>query len=106
MARIKIKSSKNGRDQKLKLLEILCKKDIEICKIITTHYADCIFKQDTRQELTSHDFSPVLPPELKAKKSVIIPRVDVIYKKNTVDTGEEIVRQTSWIGGTEEIEDV
>ncbi len=118
MARIKIKSRQNGRKQKLKLLEILCKKDIEICRIITTHdgfvvlttnehYADCIVKQDTRHELISHDFSPVLPPELKAKKSVIIPRVDdVIYEKKTVDIGEELVRQNSWIGGIEEIEDV
>ncbi len=117
MARIKIKSRQNGKEQKLKLLEILCRKDIEMCRIITTHdgfvvltinenSADCIFKKETKLDLSSHDFLPVLPPELRAKKSVIIPRVDdVVYEKNTVDIGEELIRHNSWIG-EDDLEDV
>ncbi len=117
MARIKIKSRQNGREQKLKLLEVLYRMDIEICRIITAHdgfvvltinehFADYIFKYETKHELSSHDFSPVIPPELNAKKSVIIPRVDdVVYEKNIVDSGEELIRQNSWIG-EDKIEDV
>ena len=113
MARVKIKSRQNGREQKLKLLEILCRKDIEICRIITIHdgfvvltinehFADCLFKYETKHEVPSHDFSPLMPPELRAKKSVIIPRVDdVVYERNIVDIREELIRQNSWIGDNE-----
>ena len=46
-----------------------------------------------------------MPPDLKAKKSVIIPRVDdLIYEWSNVDIGEELKRQNSWIG--EELEAV
>ncbi len=38
-------------------------------------------------------------PELKAKKRVIIPRVDdVIYERSSDDSGEEIIRMNSWTG--------
>lgn len=40
-----------------------------------------------------------MPPELKARKSVIIPRVDdLIYEWSTVEIGEEITSKNSWIG--------
>ncbi len=46
-----------------------------------------------------------MPPDLKAKKCVIILRADdVIYDRDTADIGEEIVRQNTWIG--EELENV
>lgn len=118
MGRIKIKSRKNGREEKLKLLEILCRNQVEISRIITSNdgfvvltvnelSADAIFYHDIKQELMSQDFSPVMPPEMKAKKSIIIPRVDdVIYEKNVVDIGEELTRENTWIGGIQEIEDV
>ncbi len=117
MGRIKIKSRKNGTEEKLKLLEILCRNEVEISRIITSNdgfvvltvtelSADAIFYHDIKQELMSQDFSPVMPPEMKAKKSIIIPRVDdVIYeKKNVVDIGEELTRENTWIGGIQEID--
>ncbi len=40
-----------------------------------------------------------MPPELKAKKSVIIPRVDdLIYEQPALDIGEEIAKKNQWIG--------
>ena len=40
-----------------------------------------------------------MPPELRARKSVIIPRVDdIIYEYNAVDIGDEIMRENTWIG--------
>ncbi len=40
-----------------------------------------------------------MPPELRVKKSVIIPRVDdLIYDRDTVDIGEELQNHNSSIG--------
>ena len=118
MSRIKIKCRKNGREEKLQLLEILCRKYIEISRITATHdgfvvltvdehSADSLFLHDTKNELMSKDFSPIMPPEMRAKKSIIIPRVDdVIYEETVVDIGEELIRENTWMGEIKEIEDV
>ena len=101
----------------MKLIEILSKRDKEVSRVFTTndgfavitineHHADNIFKQETKQDLASNEFSPVMPPQLRAKKSVINPRVDdVIYEKNIADIGEEIAKKNEWIC-EEEIENV
>ena len=58
-----------------------------------------------KQDLAQHEFLPVMPPELRAKKSVIITRVDdVIYEHDSLAIGEELVAKNLWIG--EEIESV
>ena len=106
MARIKIKCrNPNDREKKLKLIEILCKKDIEISRIFSTNdgfavltlneqHADNIFATDTKNELTENDFTPIMPPDLRARKSVIIPRVDeLIYERNVADIGQEIINK-------------
>ena len=110
MTKIKIKCKPNTKDNKLKLIETLSKKDIEISRIITTnngfavltineHHADSIFHNDTKTELDAHGFTAYMPPELKVKKCVIIPRVDdIIYEKHIVDIGEELQKQNTWIG--------
>ena len=118
MARIKIKCrNPSDRGKKLKLIEILCKKDIEISRIFTTNdgfavltlneqHADNIFATDTKNELTGNDFTPVMPPDLRAKKSVIIPRVDdLIYERNVVDIGQELINENNWIS-EDEIENI
>ena len=114
MARIKIKCRPPSRDKKLKLIEILSIKDIEISRVITTNdgyvvlttneeHADSIFNPLIKTELTNNGLTPVIPPELKAKKSVIIPRVDdVIYERDTLETGEELAKVNQWI----DIEDI
>ncbi len=116
MARIKIKCRPNTKEKKLKLIEILCSRDIEISRISTANdgfgviianeqHADYIFKTEVKQELALHDFAPITPSELKAQKSVIIPRVDeLIYEWNIVETGEELLGNNTWIG--EELENV
>ncbi len=39
-----------------------------------------------------------MPPELKANKSVIVPRVDnLLYEKNKMDIGEKLLKQNLWI---------
>ena len=109
MAKIKIKCRPNTREQKLKILEILSTKDIEVSGFIPTydgfvvlpineHHGDSIFNAEVRQQLESHGFRPILPPELKVKKSIILTRVeDIIYEKNIVDIGEEFVKHNVWL---------
>lgn len=54
------------------------------------------FKLRINRHVTQ-EFPPVLPPDLKAKKSVIIPRVDDVYDKDPGNIGEELVRRNTWI---------
>ncbi len=116
MANIKIKCRPPNTDNKLKLLEILSSRDIEVTGFIAIndgfialtlneHHADCIFNTDTKTELERHGFNPIMPPQFKAKRSVILPRVDeIIYGKHTVDIGEELQKCNPWIG--EDIVDI
>ena len=116
MARIKIKRKPNTKEKKLELIEILYKKDIEISRVITTNdgfvvitineeHADCIFRPETKTDLVSHNLIPFLPPELKAKKSVIIPRIDDVIYDHNLDIGEELIKENPWIG-EEDLESV
>ena len=110
MARIKIKCRSNTRDEKLKLIEIFGTREIEVSGFIPTHdgfvaltlseeHADSIFNAQNKEYLESQGFRPIMPPELKVKKSVIIQRVeDVIYEKNVVDIGQQLEDHNSWIG--------
>ncbi len=109
MARIKIKCRNPNKDSKLKLIEILCKKDIEISRCLSIHdgfvvitlneeHADNIFASDTKQELAINDLTPMVPPDLKARKSAIIPRVDnLIYENQATEIEEELLRENDWI---------
>ena len=112
MARIKIKSasSKDQARQDL-LLEILSKNDIYATKIlsapdgfvvITENEAelDKLFNNTTDKELLSKQFTPLIPPELKAHRSVLIFRIDDhIYKNNEDNIQEELQTQNQWITG-------
>ena len=65
---------------------------------VNENHAQSIFNADVRQELESHGFRPIMPPELKVKKSVILPRVeDIIYGKHIIDIGEELQKHNLWI---------
>ncbi len=99
------------KEKKLQLIETLCSRNIETNRIITTndgfvvitvneHHADSIFKAEARQEHITREFQPVMPPELNAKKRIIIPRVDdLIYEWSSADIEQELIRKNTWIGG-------
>ena len=109
MARMKIKCKPNNREQKRNLIETLSTREIEVSRIITIndgfavltineHHADSIFQSEVMRELEAQGSTPYMPPELKVKKSVTIPRVDaIIYERHIVDIGDEIQKQNSWI---------
>lgn len=67
--------------------------------------ADSIFIRDIKTDLTSNRVTVLMPPELKAKKSVVITRVDdVIYERDSADIRKEIVNKNPWID--EEVESI
>ena len=110
MSKIKIKCRPTSKEKKLKLVEILSKHQIEVSRILPAYdgfviltvsesHSDNIFSAKIKGELESNEFHAVMPPELKAKKSVILPRADdIIYERHIVDIGEEIQKQNSWVG--------
>ena len=85
---------KTDREKKIKLVEILCGNDVHVNKVFDTNdgyalllldddHADTIFTKKIKETLESNGFSPILPPELKVKKSVIVSRLDdLIYERN------------------------
>ena len=110
MTRIKIKcSGSSDRGRKLKLLEILCRNDVHITRIFTAHdgfavlainedHGDKIFSRVVKSTLEDEGFNPLMPAELKVKKSVILTRVDeVIYDNDEVDIGEQLMAKNIWI---------
>ena len=111
MTQIKIKYRGTiNRESKIKLLEILCSKEIHVVKIFNANdgfaiitlsedHADKIFSKEVKQQLENNGFSANIPPELKVKKSVIVTRVDEeIYDRNEDEIVEELIAKNNWIG--------
>ena len=109
MARLKIKSD-NSREPSRKsvLLEILSNADIYITKLIPVNDGfiiitidedqDKVFQEGVKTKLTENNFHTVLPPELKAKRSVIIFKVDPhIYNNSESDITRELQTHNEWI---------
>ena len=111
MVRVKIKSrSPNDRNRKLKLLEILCTNEVHVSRVFTANdgftilaiseeHADKIFTREIKNRLEEEGFNPLMPADLKVKKSVILTRVDdAIYDWGEVEIAEELTEKNSWIG--------
>lgn len=117
MAKVKIKPA-NSKDpkKKHKVLEILSKNDIYATKIITVtdgyfvltsseSKQDRIFNNKTDNELKDEGFIPQLPLELKAKRSVLIFKVDNdIFSKEEELIEEEIEHQNDRVGHIHQIQ--
>lgn len=111
MTRVKIKCrSKPTREKKLALLETLSKKRIHVTRIFDTsdgyaitllneNEADRVFNKDILKELEKHEFTPIIPQQLRVKKSVIINRLnDIIYERDLEEIKEEILLENDWLG--------
>ncbi len=94
MARVKIKSEDTTQSNRIILLRILSANIIYATRIITVQdgfivltrsdeEVDKIFQQKTQQELTNNRFLPILPPELKAKRTVLIFNTDEYIYNHT-----------------------
>lgn len=109
MAKVKIKTNNINEGRKLKLLEILSKKDIYVTKIIEANDGyviitagdtdlDNIFNNDTDQELLKENYTPLIPPELKANRSVLLTNVDSHISNNQEDDiKNELLEKNDWI---------
>ncbi len=110
MPRIKIKSS-DSKDPRKKsgLLAILSNNDIYVTKlipvsdgyvIITSNDEDLdkVFQQKTTSELNENDFYPLIPPELRAKRSVIVFNVDPhIFNNEEQEIQDELQEHNEWV---------
>lgn len=116
MARVKIKvtNSKDPR-KKAKLLEILSTNNIYITKIIpindgfiilteNDNELDKIFNNKTDQELNKNGYAPIIPPQLRANRSILIFRVDDhIYSNEEHQIKEEIIKENGWVESIDKI---
>lgn len=88
MARLKIKTH-DAKDpsKKTELLSILSWNEIYVTRIISTNDGfiiltyneeelDKIFNNTVDKQLQDNNFTPIIPPQLKANRSVLIFRVD------------------------------
>ncbi len=111
MARVRIKNkSTNSKEKKIKLLEILCSNHIHTTKVfdategyvilpVSEEHAEKLFTKEIKSKLEESGFTPILPPQLRAKKSIIVTRVDeLIYDHNEQDIAEEIIKNNGWMG--------
>ena len=82
MARVKLKCDNTNHEKKILLLKILAENLIYATRIITVQDGfvvltrsdedmDKIFQGKTNEELANNSYKPVLPPELKAKRTVL-----------------------------------
>ena len=111
MARVRIKHLDPSPTTKLKLLKTLSENQIYATKIITTPDSfvvltrtddeiDKIFKLQCSTALKEAGFEPIIPPELRAKRTIIIFNVDEFILSNTEqEIKEELIRENGWING-------
>ena len=111
MARVKIKHPDPSPTTKLKLLRTLSENIIYAIKLIpindgfilltrTDDEVDKVFKSDCQKTLQQQGFEPILPPELRAKRTVILLNVDdYIASKSEQEIEEELIRENGWIEG-------
>ena len=104
MARLKIKSKLNSKEKKkqLLLLEILAPagvyanalhetKDGLIITTSTDNEADKILEPHIRKKLEEKGFTPILPQEVKSRRTVICQKVeDIAFDNSTNDIADEI----------------
>ena len=108
MARVKIKHLEKTREKKSALLNILSQHGIYATNVIPTNDGfvvlnsnddemDKIFTDACMKELDAGGFTPILPPEMKAKRTVLLFNVDEEIMKQTTDEIEgEIYRCNAW----------
>lgn len=108
MGRVKIKHPRPKEiATRRKLLEIFSP-NIRAHKLIPTHDAiialtdtdkdvDYIFQPDKLDELGNEHFIPIMPPELKSKRTVVCMRLDaIVYDNEPEEIKHEVEQGQSW----------
>lgn len=93
---------------KRRLLELLAP-EVKVTQFIPTHDSvitvtasdkdtDAIFTEGCLTKLTEGGFQPVMPPELKTRRSVVCFRLDeLIYDNTPEEIKTEVERTQSWV---------
>ncbi len=109
MARVKVKSDDTSPEQRILLLRTLSENVIHATTIITvqdgfivlTRSAEDvhnIFQRKAHNVLSTHRFHPVLPPELRAKRTTLIFNTDeYILNYTEKETEEELLSENQWM---------
>ena len=96
------------RESKRDLLEILARNNVYAPRIITLDdgYAvltyndedvDRIFQEVCREELRKKDFTAQMPYEVRARKTILMFRLDdYVYQNNENDIAKELMDKNSW----------
>lgn len=59
--------------------------------------ADALFCDPVLQALNQHNFDPVMPPVLKASRSIILKKCDlIVYDNSTKVIQEEVEKNNAW----------
>ena len=65
---------------------------------------DKLFNGNTENELSNNEFTPLIPAQLKAKRSVLVFRVDNhIHKNNEEEIKDEIQTHNDWVQGVTQV---
>lgn len=109
MPRIRIKHPRPREGQtKLQLLQIVAEENIFLAGVhvandaliaitATEKDADKLLAKKTVDLLTAQDFTPIIPFEVRCRRSIICHHVDdVVFENSEEDIKEEVVKQQSW----------
>ena len=111
MPRVKIKKPNRSDEDKLRLLNILSQHDVYAVRIFSTYDGygiltsndddvDKMFNNDCLEALEQESFTPVLPPELKAKRTLLLFSLEEhIMDKTIEEMKEEIEKENAWTAG-------
>ncbi|ORD93408.1 hypothetical protein ECANGB1_2305 [Enterospora canceri] len=109
MPRVRIKHPDPNGAAKIHLLRILSEHLIYATKIIpvndgfivltgTDEEIDKIFNTNLQRSLNDQNFNPIVPPELRAKRTIVIFNVDeYIYNQPTKEIEDELIGENSWL---------
>ena len=111
MPRVKIKHPNRSNEDKLTLLNILAQHEVYAIRIFTTYdgygiltsnddEVDKMFRNACLEALEQNNFYPILPPELKAKRTLLLFSLeDHITNRTKEEIKEEIEKENNWTRG-------
>ena len=106
MARLKLNTSKDPRLRSTKhdLLKTLAEtngiyeaKDALVISTSTDHEIDKLLEPTNTHKLQENDFHPILPQEVKARRTIICYRVDdIAYENNNENIADQVEERQDW----------
>ena len=81
----------------IKITRIIPAREAVIVLTATENDADAIFQDDVPDRLSAEGFTPLIPPELRAQRSVICSGLDdLVYDHTAEEIASEVTRQHTW----------